>query len=182
MSPRAVRSALIGGAVAAVVLLVALVALLGGGDDAPAPAAPAPPKYGPTRLDVAAVQDQQQALGRPVYWAGKPSAKQTLEFTLGADGSNTLRYLTGRKADAGGARAVAMYPLPTAYEAAQDAARRAGAMSKNTKAGLVVGKTSNAYNGYLAVKGLHYLIEVFDPQPGQAWKLLTEGKIVPVPR
>jgi hypothetical protein len=167
--------------VAAVVLLVALVALLGGGDDAPATSAPAPPKYGPTRLEVSDVQAQQVALGRPVYWAGKPEAKQSLELTVGADGSNTVRYLSGKKVDAGSARAVAMYPMPQAYQAAQAAARQPGAMSEKVADGLVVGKTSNAYNGYLAVKGLPFLIEVFDPRPGQAWKLLTSGKIVPVP-
>jgi hypothetical protein len=181
MSPRAQRSALIGAAAAAALILVALVVIaLRGGGGTPAAVAPQPPKLGPTKIGTTDLRSQEVALGRPVYWAGPPSPKQKLELTIAADGGNTLRYVSGKRTDAASARAVAMYPMPEAYTTAEASAHLAGAMSQQVAGGLVVGNTANAYNGYLAVADLPFLIEVYDPVPGMAWKLLTTGRIVPI--
>lgn len=184
MSPRGRRSALIGAGAAVLLLLVGAFILLRGGSDSGTPdvtaSASQPPKYGPAQVDTAELLAKQEELGRPIYWAGAPG-KKTMELTITADDGDTLRYIgTDGKSDAASTRAVAMYPMPNAYAAAKDAADREGAMSQKVDDALVVGNTANAYNGYLAVKGLPFLVEVFDPTPGKAWELLTKGKVVPV--
>lgn len=184
MSPRARRSALIGAAAAVLLLAVGGFILMRGGGDAAAPqatvAASPAAKFGPAQVDVAALKAKQAELGRPIYWAGGPGG-DSMELTITADDGNMLRYLgSDGRTDAASTRAVAMYPMPDAYAAAEEAAAREGAMSVDIDGGLAVGNTANAYNGYLAFKDVPFLIEVFDPTPGTAWKLLTEGKIVPV--
>lgn len=137
-------------------------------------------RFGPQVVDEARILGLPLEVGHPVYWAG--ALKQgSYELTIAGDGSVVIRYLAGESA-APDVRAmtVATYPKDDAYGTAVAGAQENGSQSKQTAQGLVVGKTDNAYNGYLAVEGLPFLIEAYSPQEGQAWSKLTRDKIVAI--
>lgn len=186
LSPRAkLVSVLTALAVAVALMMAAVVASQPDKGDAirggPAPSeSQQVAQFGPAILNAPDLMDRQGALGRPIYWAGDPGADK-LELTVTADGGNILRYLSAKEPNTAGVRAVAMYPMTDAYTVAEAAGRRVGAITHGVAGGIVVGNTDNAFNGYLALQGLPFLIEVFDPMPGQAWRLLTSGEVVPVP-
>lgn len=188
VSSRARLWALAGAGVAVLVVLLALAINVlgigkGGGEatDAAVPTSSPSPLFGPQQVDAAALASQAADLGHPIYWAGKPGDR-TLELTVAADNGTLVRYLEPKGGTGpGDALTVAMYPVADPYAAAKSAATAEGAMSQTVDGALIVGNTANPYNGYLAREDLGLLVEVFDPQPGEAWQLLSEGKIVAVP-
>jgi hypothetical protein len=134
--------------------------------------------------DAAKIQELAGASGHPVYWAG-PTGAQTFEWTVLPDGRTYVRYLT-RGAKVEDPRplflTVASYPVGNGVAAIHKAAKSPGARTFNVKGGgtaLVNGKTPSSV--YLAYRGSKYQIEVFDPNPARARKLVTSGKIQPVP-
>lgn len=181
--------ALAGAGVAVLIVLLALAINVlgigkGGGQTAESSASPSAspsPQFGPQQVDTVTLVARSAELGHPVYWAGKPGDRQ-LELTIAADDGTLVRYLEPEGGTGpGDALTVAMYPLADPYGSARSAAAGEGAMSQTVAGSLIVGNTANPYNGYLAREGLGYLVEVFDPTPGRAWKLLSQGDVVPVP-
>ena len=71
---------------------------------------------------------------------------------------------------------MATYPKDDAYTAAVAAAEADGAMSQQTDQGLVVGKTNNAYNGYLAVDGFPFLDRGLQPRGGRGLEAPDQGQ------
>lgn len=123
------------------------------------------------------------AAGQPVYWAG-PRSGYVYELTRTRSGRVFVRYLPQGYV-AGDTRpdflTVATYPTSGAYENLRRAAARLGASAISVAGGgILVGWRRSAKNVYLAYPHASYQVEVFDPVPGHARKLLLNGAIVPV--
>ena len=188
------------GAVAALAVAVAFVVWLivrGNDNSSPArttaatPAAPsAPAKTKPTSgrtLLTAATPAKLRALSsrtrHPIYWAGhKP--KITYELTRTPDGRIYVRYLP-KGIPIGDRRAayliVATYPVKDAYKAVRTAAKESGAVTfRIAHGGIAVYNRSAATNVYFAYPGSKYQVEVFDPNPSRARRLVKSGAIRPI--
>lgn len=137
-------------------------------------------------LEAASVQTLKTVaalVGHAVYWAG-PKAGTTYELTRTGDGRIYIRYLP-KGVKVGDRRAsyliVATYPVRNAYRAVQTAAKAKGAETFSIRAGGKAVLNSNApTNVYFAFPKSNYQIEVYDPQPGRARRLVASGKIRPL--
>jgi hypothetical protein len=185
------------GAVAALALAIAFVVwLLVRGNDNSSPArttaAPvAPPQKtkpvsGRTLL-TAATPVKLRALssrtGHTIYWAGK-KPKITYELTRTPDGRVYVRYLP-KGVPIGDRHAayliVATYPVPDAYKAVKTAAKESGAVTfKIAGGGIAVYNQSAPRNVYFAYPKAKYQVEVFDPNPSRARRLVKRGAIRPI--
>ena len=131
---------------------------------------------GPEYLDALS-----EALGDPIYWLGERPGF-TYELTLTRVGIY-VRYLP-RGAYAGDPAKhtlVATYYLPGAYRALGAAGRRGGSVVLRTPGG---GEAfidqRHRKNVYLAYPHSSWEIEVFDPSPGRARRLVVGGQVRPV--
>jgi len=171
-------SILVGGAilVAVVIGLVLWLVLRGGGGNstqrAPATAASI------TRLNRFAT-----SIGHPIYWAGsQPSF--TYELSQTKDGRVYIRYLPP------GVRpgtskpdylTVGTYPQPHAFATLRATAKKQRAqMIHLAGGGLAFQYKGRPTSVYLAYPGSNYQIEVFDPSPAQALRLVRSGQVQPV--
>jgi hypothetical protein len=123
------------------------------------------------------------ASNRPIYWAG-PRARTTYELTRTPDGRIYVRYLP-KGAKVGDTRAnfliVATYPVPNAYKAVQTAAKEDGAVKiRLPRHGLAVYNRNSETNVYFAYPGTDFQVEVYDPNPLRARRLVSSGKIRPI--
>ena len=122
------------------------------------------------------------SLGRPVYWAG-PEDGVTYEFTETADRRVYVRYLP--KGVAAGTTkpflTVASYPVAHAFTITRKAAARSDAVRLRVGGG-GVGFYSRARptNVYVAFPHANVQIEVYDPAPAAAQKLVAAARIHPV--
>lgn len=117
----------------------------------------------------------------PVYWAG-PIPARRIELTQTSDGRIYLRYLPTR-ARVGDRRpqlTVGTYPVRNALAAVAAIGKRPGAQRFSIDNGIAVVDPLHPTSVYLAVRGLKYQIEVFDPSPATARRLVTSGRITPV--
>jgi hypothetical protein len=162
---------------AALVAVVAYVLISGGGDDNGS---------GKQVLgaDAAGVQKLAAEQDQKPYWAG-PGGAQTFEWTDLPDGRVYVRYLTGG-AKVGDPRArfltVGTYPVGNGVAALHKAAQQPGAHTLKVKGGgtaLINSRTPTSV--YLAYPESKDQIEVFDPNPARALKLVTTGQIQPIP-
>jgi hypothetical protein len=123
------------------------------------------------------------SLGQPIYWAG-PAPSMTYEVSQNADGSIYVRYLPEGTAvgDATEHRTIATYPLPDAFDQTTSLADDAGMGQIELDDGgvAVFPEARGAKNVYVAYPDLDYQVEVFDPVPGAARRLVTAGRIAPV--
>jgi hypothetical protein len=161
---------------AIVIALIAYFVIKGGGDDS---ASDKPEAVGAAKLSELAGDT-----GHPVYWAGRrPSG--TYEWTELADGRVYVRYLKPG-APAGDPRArfltIGTYPVGNAPRALRKADRSPGSRTRNVGGGAIaLVNRDTPTSVYLAYPGSPYEIEVFDPDPKKALRLVTSGKIQPVP-
>jgi hypothetical protein len=123
-----------------------------------------------------------KSLGQPIYWAGRVPGT-TYEVRQTATGVY-VRYLPKGVAvgDPGAYRTIATYPLDNAYDATQRLVQ--GGKSKLTLPGggiAVYDKQSPTGSVYVAFRGSPYQIEVFDPKPGAARRLVASKRIAAVP-
>ena len=130
-------------------------------------------------------QDQLRAIvstaGHSIYWAGARGLK-TFEVTfVGHD--VYVRYLPANE-PAGSKNAyltVGTYEKSDAYAGLVKAAALAGAKSgKLTGGALVVVPADKPTSAYFAFEGHNLLMEVYDPTPGEALKLVTSGVVEPI--
>jgi hypothetical protein len=120
----------------------------------------------------------------PVYWAG-PEGARTFEWTELSDGRIYIRYLTG------GAEVndpspsyltVGTYRVGDGVAAIRKAARSSDSRVVEVEGGgVALVSESNPTSVYLAYPESEYQIEVFDPDPERALRLVTSGQIQPVP-
>jgi hypothetical protein len=186
MNATALRKGIRPGALAAVVLLVAfaLWLLLSGGEDEPerSPGTAQSSSAGPP-LSRAGLISVAQALGRPVYWVG-PRSEAGYEFTSTPAGRSFVRYLPA-DVRTGDPRpdflTVATYPVSDPVAAVRRAGREDGARTVRLPGGgVAVATSANPTSAYYARPGWNAQIEVFDPEPGEAMKLVLEERVQPV--
>jgi hypothetical protein len=122
------------------------------------------------------------SLGRPIYWVG-PQPRVAYELTSAPDGRIFLRYLpAGSKAGAAGRYlSVGTYPFASAFAATVRATVRKGFARVKMGAGVAAAYTrGRPTNVYVAFRGADYQIEMFDPKPGGARRIVAERRVVPV--
>jgi hypothetical protein len=171
--------------VAALALAAGFLTWLGvrGEDDSPA-AAPAvtAPTGVPQETSPADLAALAAGLGHPVYWLG-PRSNATYEATQTSDGNLFVRYLPNG-VDVGDKRlyrTVGTYPVRDAYGAVQAVAAKPGGKRFSAPGGgLAAVDPAHATSVYVAYPGSPVEIEVFDPAPGAARRLVTSGRLVAV--
>ena len=123
-----------------------------------------------------------QRLGHAIYWAGpKPGYRYELSTT--SNGRVFIRYVPpgGLVGDPQASYlTVATYPYPGALAAVAKTAK--GTRPINLPGG-GIGVVDTAYpqSIHLAYPGSDLQLEVFDPSPSAARKLVASGAVVPVP-
>ena len=125
---------------------------------------------------------EAQSLGRPIYWAG-PQAGSAIELERTAEGNTSVRYIPEGE-EAGGAAGdyltVVTYPYPDAHGALDQQASSGNVFSRELpNGGFAISQPDQPTNAYLAYEGEDYQVEVYDPRPGRALKLILDGSIVP---
>jgi hypothetical protein len=120
-------------------------------------------------------------LRTPAYWVG-PKPDSLYRLTARADGAVFIRYLPrGAVRDSQPVLTVATYPRASAYGDVQAAARRAGAV-RIALAGNAVAMFERARptNVFVAFPSLTVQVEVFDPVPAEARRLVESGAVTTV--
>ena len=122
------------------------------------------------------------SLGQPIYWAGS-MPDVTYELTRLSDGKIYVRYLPAG-VSVGAPKAyltVGTYPVRNAYRVTREAGSGANAVKIAVGGGAIgVYNREHATNVYLAYPGSKFQIEVFDPKPGEARRLVASESITPV--
>ena len=123
-----------------------------------------------------------EKVGHPVFWLG-PKAGTTYELTQ-TDGRIYIRYLpTGVKVGdpRSGFTTVGTYEVENAYKALVATSDDPGASSRKVGfGGLAVTNTARPTSVYLGYPRLKLQIEIYDPSPSQALRLVTTGRVKPV--
>ena len=167
-----------------VVLAVALLAwswASGARHDAPGAAASAPSEPGPVLMSPDQLAGVAASAGHSVYWAGARGLSRVEVTTVGHD--LYLRYLPD--GEPAGATTpyltVGTYEKADAYTGLVTASTVSGAMSEKLKGGaFLVQPAGKATSAYFAFPGSSLLVEVYDPTPGAAYRLIESGAVQPV--
>lgn len=131
----------------------------------------------------AALRTLAVSLHQPIYWVG-PAKNVTYERTSTGNGRILVRYLpAGAKLGTSEAYlTVGTYTLPDAYAAAQRAASKPGTVRLKVSSSAIAFSTkAHPLNAWITYPGSRYQIEVFDPSPGRARRLVSSGQVVRVP-
>jgi hypothetical protein len=119
-------------------------------------------------------------IGHPLFWAGQRPDTQ-LELSLGDDGAGYVRYLplgTPAGSPKSDFTLVATYQDQDAYSRLQSGAKRASAVSvKGANGALMMAASMTATNAYFAFPDVPLLVEVYDPSPGEAYRLIQSGLV-----
>ena len=185
-SPWARRPDVRVGAVVAVAIAIAFVVwlLVRGGDSSTAkPGTTTGQAAGPEATSADKLRALSVELGHPIYWAG-PLPNRTYELTRTSDNRIFIRYLP--KGVPVGIRQAAFtivgtYPVPNAYKVLQGLAKKPGESTFSAPVGgFAVYSTAQPSNVYLAYPGSNVQIEVYDPSPQRARRLITSGQVAAV--
>ncbi len=170
-------------AVLAAVVTLAIVAFVAfvGGDDEPGSRSQ-PAANPPAPVNAAELASLSESLGQPVYWAGRQPGSDKLELTRQAEDRITVRYPARSGADAAqGTLTVGTYRLDDALAAIRRAGDAATAkLHRLPGGGLAVSDSARPTNVYLAYGKQPYQVEVYDPTPGRALRLVLRGRVEPV--
>jgi hypothetical protein len=180
VDPRALRYG--AAALAGLIIGLLLGALLFGGDDDDAVVSASANNAGAQIVTPKDLAAEARSLGRPVYWAG-PQDDSAIELERTAEGNTSVRYIPEGE-DAGGKAGdyltVVTYPYPDAHGALTQQASSGDVLSRELpNGGIVIGQPDQSTNAYLAYEGENYQVEVYDPRPGRALKLVVDGSVVP---
>jgi hypothetical protein len=174
------------GAVLAVAVAIAFVVwlLVRGGDSSTAkPGTTTGQAAGPEATSADKLRALSVELGHPIYWAG-PLPNRTYELTHTSDNRVFIRYLP--KGVPVGIRQAAFtivgtYPVANAYKVLKGLAKKPGESEFSAPVGgFAVYSTAQPSNVYLAYPGSSVQIEVYDPSPIQARRLITSGQVAAV--
>jgi hypothetical protein len=175
------------GAVVAVAIAIAFVVwlLVRGGDsnNAANPGATTGQAAGPEATTADKLRALSVELGHPVYWAGAVPDR-TYELTRTSDNRIFIRYLP--KGVPVGIRQAAFtivgtYPVDNAYKVLKGLAKKPGESEFSAPVGgFAVYSTAQPSNVYLAYPGSNVQIEVYDPSPQRARRLITSGQVAAV--
>jgi hypothetical protein len=147
----------------------------------------APPRTpaGAKAVSLRELKELAVRLRHPVYWAG-PEAEYTYELTQTRDGSVYIRYLP-RGVPVGKRRpdylTIGTYPQRDALQILKTTAarNRTPTISLGTR-GLAYVDPQHSTSVFLAYQGVDLQIEVYDPSPTRARRLVTSDQIRPVGR
>jgi hypothetical protein len=153
----------------------------GGGNSSPPAATSAVGPTGKAVVPITAggLQTLVNALKRPIYWAGTEPGK-TYELTRTADGRIYVRYLP-RGVKLGSPKplpTVGTYPVADAFAVTQTSADKPGSVRIPSKGAVAFYNKKEPTSVYLAFPGSDYQVEVYNPSPVQARKLVESGKII----
>jgi hypothetical protein len=140
---------------------------------------PAPQAKAATLADLQALA---ASLKHPIYWAG-PTSGYTYELTRSASGNVFVRYLPPgvKVGSATPYLTVATYPFPGAFGAIQALAKHKNLQTiKLAGGGLAVRDMSVPTSIHLAFPGSAYQVEVFDPSPASALRVVKSGKVTSI--
>jgi hypothetical protein len=124
--------------------------------------------------------DRAHASGAPVYWVG-PRAGVAYELTMTPSGRAFVRYLPPG-VGAGDPRpnflTVATYPVSEGVPALRRAGRGSGAELIRLPGGaLAYTSHQRPTSAYLARPRWDYQVEIYDPRPGEAMRLVLAGDV-----
>jgi hypothetical protein len=146
-------------------------------------AAGAPVSTKATAVTPGELGNTARTLGQPIYWAGRQSGV-TYELRQEASGRIYVRYLpSGVKVGASGTYlTVATYPVAGAFAVTEGLGKEPGNTKRTLKGGAIAAyaRSPNTTSVYVAFPGADYQIEVFDPSPGAALRVVTSGRIAAV--
>jgi hypothetical protein len=174
------------GAVVAVAIAVGFVAWLlvrGGDSNTAKPGTSTGQAAGPAATTTAKLRALSVELGHPIYWAGAVP-DSTYELTRTSDDRIFIRYLP-HGVPVGIRQAsytiVGTYPVPNAYKVLQGLAKKPGESTFSAPVGgFAVYSTAQPTNVYLAYPGSNVQIEVYDPSPQRARRLITSGQVAAI--
>ena len=174
------------GAVVAVAIAVGFVVWLlvrGGDSNTAKPGTSTGQAAGPAATTTAKLRALSVELGHPVYWAGAVP-NSTYELTRTSDDRIFIRYLP-HGVPVGIRQAsytiVGTYPVPNAYKVLQGLAKKPGESTFSAPVGgFAVYSTAQPTNVYLAYPGSNVQIEVYDPSPQRARRLITSGQVAAI--
>ena len=137
----------------------------------------------PVIITRAGLRTLASAVGRPIYWAG-PRSGVNYELTKTADNRVFIRYLP--KGVANGSSdpylTVGTYPLQDAFAVTKRQAQQEGSVKVTIGGGGVAFYSDESpTNVYFAYPRSDYQIEVYDPSPTRARRLVSSGKVSEVP-
>jgi hypothetical protein len=120
----------------------------------------------------------------PVYWAGRISGHK-VELTQTSAGNIFLRYLAG-KARVGDPRpdflTVGTYPLKDAFTATKAVAQRPGMVVRKLRGGgIAMTNPQRRTSVYFSFPRSPVQVEVYDPDPARAMRLVVSGRVRPIP-
>jgi hypothetical protein len=177
--PRSRASLIALGVAAAVVLGVVIWLLVRGGGHGGKPAVR-------TRASAASIRRLDafaSSIGHPVYWAGSQPS-YTYELSKTNDGRVYIRYLPPRVkvgTPSPNYLTVGTYPQRNAFATLRATAKTQGIRPiPLAGGGFAFQYKRRPTSVYLAYPGSNYQIEVFDPSPSRALRLVTSGRIKPV--
>ena len=136
---------------------------------------------GPVLMTADQLKTVASSAGHSIYWAGPRDLKTYEVSIVGKD--VYVRYLPATELV--GSKTpfltVGTYEKVDAYAGLQKAATVAGAKSgKLTGGAFVVVPADKPTSAYFAFEGHNLLMEVYDPTPGEALKLVTSGAVNPI--
>ena len=131
----------------------------------------------------AELQEFAGSAGHEVYWAG-PQPDARYELFEADDGRIYVRYLTGDGV-VGDPRpnflTVGTYPVTDAVGALRLQSEQPGNRIRDVgDGGVMLVNRAARQHVYVAYPNSDYQVEVFDPKPNRAEKLVTSGKVVPI--
>lgn len=168
------------GAVALVVLIVVLLA--SGGDSGTSTSTEATTNSGSVAVvPESGLLEAMEGAGYPVYWAGP---RLGVEYEVSRHPGRTyVRYLPkGEEAESKNRfLTVGSYEDRNALAGIRESGQKAGAiLVKIDGGGTAYAESVDATNAYLAFPGVNTQVEVFDPEAGEALRLIHSGAIVPI--
>jgi hypothetical protein len=133
-----------------------------------------------TAASIRALNEFASSIGHPVYWAGS-QPRFTYELSRTKDGRIYVRYLPpGVKLGSSKPNylTVGTYPQRNAFATLRATAKKQGAQTIRLAGGALAFQDENRPTSvYLAYPRSDYQIEVFDPLPARARKLVASGQI-----
>jgi hypothetical protein len=171
-------------------LLLALVAAIAvvvvelrAGTPSPPPEVSIPPQKTVQAASLAQLRALPTVVGHPVYWAG-PRAGASYEITRIDDGRVYISYAhAGASAGSPNGRGLTIgtYEMADPVGALRAAARAPGVIGAVPGGGVSYYDRTSPSNVYLAYPGSDEQVEVYDPSPAEALRLVERGDVRPVP-
>ncbi len=174
--PKRIYLAAVPAAVAAVVLLASC-----GGDSSTASTEATTSSSAVTVVPESGLLKAMKGVGYPVYWAGP---RLGMEYEVSRQEDRTfVRYLPkGEEAESERKLlTVGSYKDSKALAGIRESGQEAGAILVQIDGGgSAYAEGVDATSAYMAFPGVNTQVEVFDPKPGEALRLIRSGAIVPV--